>query len=245
MASLDFLIGALAVLVSTSLGAAAILAFKQVDRVTHSTMLAFSAGVMGFTTVEMFGQAHNASGDLTVAAGFAAGLFFILAMDKLLPHIHLLVRKKHLELSYKKAALLAGSISIHNIPEGLAIASAFAGSNSLGWLVTASMALQDIPEGFLVSAPLAAYGVGMAKSLKLGILSGVVEFAAAVAGYFFLSAFAGIVPFALAFSSGAMAYVIFVELLPDAWKEGERRTTLAAFATGASLAFGLASLLGF
>ncbi len=240
-----FLPAALLVLAATSLGAFGILAFRKIGRVGHAVMLSFSAGVMGFSVLELLANSHSSAGDATAVLGFLSGLVFLVAIDRALPHIHLLMGRKKLELSSKKAALLAGSISLHNIPEGIAVASAFAGSPALGWLVASAIALQDIPEGFLVSAPLACFGVGFGTCIGFGVLSGVVEFVAAVLGFFFLTAVTSAVPAALAFSGGAMTYVIFVELLPDAWKEGEARVALLSFAFGAAFAAGVSVMFGF
>jgi len=245
MAFADVLLGAFAAMLATSIGACGVLFFKKIDQRAFSVLLAFSAGIMAFSTVEMIIQAHKTAGDFTVAAGTLAGLLALLIVEKTLPHVHMLLRKKIITTAKKKAALIAGTISIHNIPEGFAIASAFSGSTPLGWMVTASIALQDAPEGFLVSAPLAGYGLDLKRSLKFGILSGLVEFISAVVGFLFLSAVASMVPLALAFSAGAMAYVIVAELLPDAFNEGFRRTAAIAFFSGAAIAFGLATQFGF
>ncbi|MFH0923048.1 MAG: ZIP family metal transporter [Candidatus Micrarchaeota archaeon] len=245
MAFTDVFLGAFIAMMATSIGACGVFFFRKIDKNAFSILLAFSAGVMAFSTVEMIVQAHKTAGDFTVAAGALLGLFALLVVEKTLPHVHMLLRKKTITVAKKKAALIAGTISIHNIPEGFAIASAFAGSLPLGWMVTASMALQDAPEGFLVSAPLAGYGVDLKRSLKFGILSGVVEFVSAVIGFLFLSAVASIIPFALAFSAGAMAFVILAELLPDAFLKGHRRASAVAFILGVAIAFGLATLFGF
>ncbi|MFH0836394.1 MAG: ZIP family metal transporter [Candidatus Micrarchaeota archaeon] len=236
-------LGASAAMLATSLGAAAILLFKSINKRTFSALLAFSAGVMAYSIFEMIGEARLA-GDSVVIAGALTGVAVLFACEKIVPHVHLLLKKTNITQAKKKAALLAGTISLHNIPEGLAIASAFAGSTPLGWIVTASIALQDAPEGFLVSAPLAGYGVNTNRAFSLGILSGVIEFAAAIAGFFLLSSIIWAIPFALSFSAGAMAFVILAELLPDAINGGFKRVAAVSFVLGTATAFGLASLLG-
>ncbi|MFH0927062.1 MAG: ZIP family metal transporter, partial [Candidatus Micrarchaeota archaeon] len=142
-----------------------------------------------------------------------------------------------------KAALLAGAISLHNIPEGLAVGFAFASSSALGWLVAASIAIQDIPEGLLVSAPLACFGMRNKSALGYGILSGVVEGIAAILGFLFLSSLILLVPAALAFSAGVMAYVVLVELLPDSFKRGLERVGAIGLIGGFGIAFLLARML--
>jgi ZIP family zinc transporter len=154
------------------------------------------------------------------------------------------LRKSELSHTKRKAALVAGIITLHNVPEGFAIASAFAGSTQLGWLVAASMALQDIPEGLLVAAPLAVYGVGRERSFKYAFFSGVAEAGAAVIAFSALSLATALVPAALAFSSGAMGYLVLAELVPDAFKRKPHAAT-AVFIAGAAAAFAIATLLGF
>jgi len=239
---MDILLGALAVLVATSAGAFAVLFIGCVDERRNAAMLAFAAGVMGYSAFEMLAQSHESAGDLVVIAGLAFGMLALAVSEKLLPHIHLHITKEELKHSKKKALMIGGAIALHNVPEGLAIATAFAASNPLGWFVTTTIAIQDIPEGALISTPLACYGMGKKKAVFFGVLSGLAEAAAAVAGFALLSIFVSIVPIALAFSAGAMAYVVLVELLPDAFRKGMERTGALAFAAGAAAAFGLASL---
>jgi len=240
---LDIFLGAIVVFLATAAGAAVAFFFGCVDKTKYSAMLSFSAGAMAFSAIEMLSQAHGMAGDAVVAVGFLLGFLALMGAEKLLPHVHMHLRKKELGKSKTKAALIAGTIALHNVPEGFAIATAFAASNPLGWFVTTSIALQDIPEGALVSTPLACYGIGVKKSVFFGMLSGFIEGVAAIFGYLFLSSFAALVPPALAFSAGAMVYVIFVEILPDALEGGMERVVALSFAAGAAITFGLASLL--
>lgn len=241
----ELFIAASAAAIATSIGALIAIPIHKIGRGWHSAMLAFSAGLMAFSAMEMFGQSHSAAGDVGAIAGFLSGIMLLFIAEKLLPHAHLWIRKKELIPEKRKAALLFGTITIHNVPEGFAIASAFAGATPLGWLVTAAIAIQDVPEGFLVSSPMACYGSAPSKCIKYGVLSGVVEFAAAILGFVFLSYITILIPPALAFASGAMAYVVFVELLPDAFRRGLERTAALSFLVGAGLGFGLATLLAF
>lgn len=236
------LLGAGLAFAATSLGAAGVLAFKKIKPKHYAAILSFCAGVMAFSALEMLAQSHAQAGDIATFGALIAGMAVFLVLEKLLPHAHMLVRKKELQPSKKKLALVAGTVTLHNIPEGFAIASAFASSSPLGWLVSVSIAIQDFPEGLVVSAPLAAYGVGTNRSFLLGVFSGFVEFMAAIAGFVFLSAIAALTPFALAFSAGAMFYVTIFELLPDAFKGESRVEAMASFIFGIALAFGMAML---
>ncbi len=177
-----------------------------------------------------------------MSSGLALGILALAVSEKLLPHIHQHITKEELAHSKRKAVMIGGAIALHNVPEGLAIATAFAASNPLGWFVTTTIAIQDIPEGTLISAPLAAYGMKRSTAVLYGVFSGAAEALAAIIGFAFLSMFGGIVPIALAFSAGAMAYVVLVELLPDAFAKGMERTGAIAFAAGAATAFGLSAL---
>ncbi len=245
MAFIELLIAAVIAALATSLGAFGVVPFKKISGKMYTVLLSFSAGLMAFTSIEMFNQARDMGGDLTALAGIVIGLAAIIIAERMLPHVHLWVRRKKITPEKKKAALVVGTVTLHNVPEGLAIAAAFASSSPLGWLVTAAISLQDVPEGFLISAPLACYGMEGKRCIKYGILSGVVEFAAAVIGFLLLSFIISAIPIALAFSAGAMLFVVFVELLPDAFRRGMEYAAAVSFIAGAMLAFGLAVLLGF
>ncbi|MFH1779577.1 MAG: ZIP family metal transporter [Candidatus Micrarchaeota archaeon] len=244
MELISLVLGAFTAMLATALGAAGVFFFKCLNKRNVSILLSFSAGVMLFSSIEMLLQARNSS-DLTAIMGFLAGVIVLLVFECLIPHVHMLLKKENISSAKKKAVLLVGSISLHNIPEGFAIASAFIYSTPLGWLVAASIALQDIPEGFLVSGPLACYGVKSKRSFIFGVLSGVIEFASAIVGFLFLSFVVTVVPFALAFSAGAMAFVVFVELLPDAMAGEFKKIALFSLVFGLITAFSLASLFGF
>ncbi len=239
---MDVVLGALVVLLATSAGAVAVLFLGCMEERRNAAMLAFASGVMGYSAMEMLGESHATGGDVVMVAGLGLGIAALMVSEKLLPHIHLHITKEEIQHSKKKAIMIGGAIALHNVPEGLAIATAFAASNPLGWFVTTTIAIQDIPEGALISAPLACFGMKRSTAVWYGVLSGVAEAAAAVAGFAFLSVFTSIVPMALSFSAGAMIFVVLVELLPDAFAKGMERTGAIAFAAGAAGAFGLASL---
>lgn len=240
---MDIFIAAFAVLVATSAGAALILFFGCMDGKRNAAMLAFAAGAMAFSSIEMLSESHKATDEMTMLAGLGLGILALMLSEKTLPHIHHHMTKRELEQSGKKIVLVGGAIAIHNIPEGLAIATAFASSGPLGWFVTATLALQDIPEGMLIAAPLACYGMKKGKAVFFGMLSGAAEAAAAVLGFHFIMGIAPLVPLALAFSAGAMGYVVMVELLPDAFSRGNERLAAICFIAGAALSFGIAAVL--
>ena len=243
MSFFDLFLGALLAFFATSAGAALVLPIKDMKGSLFALLSAFSGGVMAFSALEMLSQSHAVSGDMVAIAGLALGLCAFFIIEKLLPHAHAFMKRAPLEQKKKKAALLAGTITLHNIPEGFAIASAFAASPSLGWLVAGTMAIQDFPEGLIVSAPLAAYGMGKHHSFFWGAFSGFVEFLAAIVGFLFLSQVISATPFALAFSAGAMIFVTFSELLPDSLRACGNARALASFAAGILLAYGISALV--
>ncbi|MEM4272086.1 MAG: ZIP family metal transporter [Candidatus Bilamarchaeaceae archaeon] len=245
MGSTEVFAGAFIAMLATSLGAALVLFIKKIDCHLYSFMLAFAAGIMFFSAWEMANESLLSTVPEIVGLGVAVGIAFIALLERFIPHLHMIIRKKEITTSKKKATLLVGTITLHNVPEGLAIASAFAASGPLGWLVAGAIALQDIPEGFMISAPLSCYGMKSSRAVEMGVFSGLAEFAAAVIGFFFLSTFAFLIPFGLSFSAGAMLYLVFVELMPDAMGNKNERNAIASFIAGAGIAFGLATLLGF
>ncbi|MFH0961819.1 MAG: ZIP family metal transporter [archaeon] len=242
---LQAFLGGLLVLLATSLGAVIGTFARRVKKCDCYILLSFAAGVMAFSVYEMSLESLKKSGAFASFVGSAVGFLIFFLIERLLPHTHLLRNGSEKGRKKTKTFLLLGAIAIHNIPEGLAVGSAFAGSAVFGWFVSSSIAIQDIPEGLLITAPLIIYGLSTRKSLFYGILSGVSETAAAIVGFIFLSRVSALVPFALAFSSGAMTYVILVELLPDALsEEGKKGRTVFSFILGIFLTWLLASLLG-
>ncbi|MDD4872130.1 MAG: ZIP family metal transporter [Kiritimatiellae bacterium] len=245
MDTVGLILGASLAMLATSVGAAGVLAFKKVNDHLYSRIIAFSAGMMAFSAFEMIMESHAAVGHRMAVAGVLIGIITFAVLDKLLPHTHQLLLGSEMPDTKRKAALLVGTITIHNIPEGFAIASAFADSSALGWLVAISIALQDIPEGMIVSAPVACYGATRKRAFLWGAFSGLVEFIGAIVGFLFLKFATTTTPFALGFSGGAMFCVILLELLPDALQTENRHGAVAMFIVGLILAYSLSILIGF
>ncbi|MFH0937696.1 MAG: ZIP family metal transporter [Planctomycetota bacterium] len=239
------LLAALAAGGGTTLGASVVFLFHRVNARLYSLILSFCAGIMMFAVIEMFTQSHGLAGHRVAFMGLLAGLAVFMVLDWILPHAHMVLSGVELSSGRHKAALLISAMTLHNIPEGFAIAAAFATSSDLGWLVTMSIALQDIPEGLVISAPIASSGSTVRTSFYWGLFSGLVESVAAIVGFLFLRAVMSITPWALAFAAGTMTYVACFELLPDALKPEHRRAGLLAFVIGFGLAYGLSVLLGF
>lgn len=240
----QLVLGAAAALLATTLGAAGVLVFRKPGSRTYPVIMAFCAGVMAFSAFEMVDESHALTGHDLALTSLIAGMAVFLVLDKLLPHAHMILCGSRMPDARRKVTLLVGTITLHNIPEGLAIASAFATSPSLGWLVAGSIALQDVPEGLVVAAPVACYGVATRRSFLWGAFSGIVEFAAAVAGFLLLQAVSSVTPMALGFSGGAMTYVILSELLPDSMQSENKWLSAAFILAGFAFAYGFGALIG-
>jgi len=222
----------------TAMGAALVFFFKSINRNLLNGMLGFAAGVMIAASywsllapaIEMAEAESTLPAWIPAAAGFLAGGAFIWIVDQLLPHLHLGYPTKEAEgphTTWRRSILLVLAITIHNIPEGLAVGVAF-GALSAG-LPSATLAgavalavgigIQNLPEGTAVSVPLRREGISRFKSFWYGQVSGLVEPAAGVIGAAAVVLMRPILPYALAFAAGAMIYVVVEELIPEAQLE--------------------------
>lgn len=234
----------------TALGAAVVFMTKNVGQKTLDSMLGFAAGVMIAASVwsliipaiEMT-EAMGGIGWIPAATGFLIGGLFLRVCDAYLPHLHIGLPRSDAEgvdTSWRRSTLLVLAITLHNIPEGLAIGVLFgAAATGIDPTGTATIAgaivlaigigIQNLPEGTAVSVPLRREGVGTGKSFFYGQLSGAVEPAFAVLGALAVIFVQPILPFALAFAAGAMIYVVVEELVPESQHHGN--TDLATLAT--------------
>lgn len=237
----------------TALGAGMVFFFKSIERRVLDLMLGFAAGVMIAASfwsllapsIEM-SAASGRSPWLIPAIGFLSGGVFLKVVDRILPHLHLNEPIEHAEgpkTSLQRSVLLVLAITLHNIPEGLAVGVAFgaaaAGIPSANLAGAAALAigigLQNFPEGAAVSIPLRREGFSRTKSFLYGQASGFVEPVAGVLGAAAVLLMQPILPFALAFAAGAMIYVVVEELIPESQTSGN-----SDFATmGAMVGFAL------
>ncbi len=216
----------------TALGAAGVFLSKELNRKWLDAMMGFAAGVMiAASYFSLLAPAINMSGNLGVpvwlpaVVGFLAGGGFLLSVDKILPHLHPgEIQPEGVKSSWQRSVLLVVAITLHNIPEGLAVGVAFgaAGAGIDGSTLSSAIALalgigiQNFPEGMAVSMPLRGENISRKKAFMLGQLSGLVEPIAAVIGAWAVLAIRGLLPYALAFAAGAMIYVVAEELIPEA-----------------------------
>lgn len=164
-------------------------------------------------------------GWIPAAGGFVLGGLFILMLDKILPHLHIESEKPEgLQSSWKRTTLLVLAVTLHNIPEGLAVGLTFGlaaqGNSSVTMAGAIALAigigLQNFPEGAAISLPLRQEGLSCMRSFLYGAASGIVEPIAGVAGVLLVGSIVGIMPWLLAMAAGAMIYVVVEELIPEA-----------------------------
>lgn len=216
----------------TALGALCVFAVRRPgSRAAMQLSLGFAAGVMIAAAVsgllepamEMTGSWHQA------AAGFVIGAAFLLLLDRTMPHLHWLAKRPEgAAVPLPRSALLFLAVTIHNVPEGMALGTAAAAAaqgtgTDAGSLAALALGIgiQNVPEGAAVALPFLAEGAGRRKAAALGVLSGLVEPAAAVVMALFASAAASALPLLLSFAAGAMMYVVFEELIPRTHSDDE------------------------
>jgi len=217
----------------TALGASLVFVFKDLNRKVLDGMLGFTGGVMVAASfwsllapaIEM-SPGEGFARAVPAGVGFALGAGFLFALDKVLPHLHInfpLDRAEGVQTKLNKTLLLVLAITLHNIPEGLAVGVLFGGvaagipEASIGGAVALAIGigLQNFPEGMAVSFPLRRLGLSRKKSFWYGQLSAIVEPIAGVAGALAVMQLQPILPYALAFAAGAMIYVVVEEVIPE------------------------------
>lgn len=221
----------------TAAGAALVFFSKSVNQKLMDSMLGFAAGVMiaasfwsllspGIEMAEQLGHTPW----LTAVIGFMGGGIFMRLTDKFLPHLHPSLdidQSEGVKTSWQRSTLLVLAITIHNIPEGLAVGVAFGAvaadlpSATIGGAVALAIGIgiQNFPEGTAVSMPLRREGMSRGKSFLMGQASGIVEPIAGVLGALFVLKMQDILPYALCFAAGAMIFVVVEELIPEAQKK--------------------------
>jgi len=220
----------------TALGAAMVFFFGTIRQKVLDGMLGFAAGVMVAASfwsllapaIEM-AEGGPLPSWIPATGGFLVGAFFLRIVDALLPHLHMFSdQQEGLPSNWRRTILLVMAITLHNIPEGLAVGVAFGAvahdlpSASLAGAMALALGIgiQNFPEGAAVSIPLRREGLSRAKSFWWGQLSGMVEPIAGVLGAFAVIFAAPLLPWALAFAAGAMIYVVVEELVPEAHRNG-------------------------
>lgn len=217
----------------TALGSAMVFFFKSINKLVLNVMLGFAAGVMIAASfwsllapaIDMAEESGTA-GWIPAVVGFLAGGAFLFIVDKILPHVHMdlaIDKAEGIKTPWQRSILLVLAITLHNIPEGLAVGVAFgalafnpdpavlAGAVALA----IGIGLQNFPEGAAVSIPLRREGFSRFKAFNYGQLSGIVEPVAGVLGAYLIVTVQPLLPYALAFAAGAMIFVVVEELIPE------------------------------
>ena len=216
----------------TSLGAAMVfLMKKEIAPQVEKALLGFAAGVMIaasiwsllMPSIEMAGQQGEIAW-LPAAVGFSLGIAFLLLLDVLIPHLHLDSEKPEgIPASLSKTTMLLFAVTLHNIPEGMAVGVAFAGAVTSGSGITMAgalalslgIAIQNFPEGAIISMPLKSEGMSKPKAFVMGVLSGVVEPIGGAVTVLLAAQVVPLLPYLLSFAAGAMLYVVIEELIPE------------------------------
>lgn len=244
----------------TALGAGLVFFFKSINKTVLNGMLGFAAGVMIAASFwSLLAPAIELAEELdqvayiTATLGFLGGGAFLYGVDKVLPHLHMGLETPQAEgvkTHWQRSVLLVLAITLHNIPEGLAVGVAFGavaagtGSATLAGAVALAIGigLQNFPEGAAVSIPLRREGFSRFKAFVYGQASGLVEPIAGVLGAYAVIRLQPILPYALAFAAGAMMYVVVEELIPEAQREeGGSKTDIATI--GAMVGFAVMMVL--
>lgn len=234
----------------TAMGAALVFFVKTLRRKLLDGMLGFTGGVMIAASywsllapsIEI-AEHQGLPPWLPAAVGFIAGAFFLFSLDKIIPHLHINFRpseKEGIKTDWNRTILLVSAITLHNIPEGLAVGVAF-GAVAAGLphadigaaiALAIGIGLQNFPEGIAVAMPLRRQGVGRLKSFWYGQLSAIVEPVAGVIGAATVLYVEPILPYALSFAAGAMIYVVIEEVIPESQRDKYTDISTIGFVIG-------------
>lgn len=234
---MSIVIGLLIPFLGTALGAACVFFVKnEIKPLVQKSLLGFASGVMVAAAVwSLLIPAIDMSEEMgkfafvPATAGFALGIAFLLGMDRLIPHLHLNADKPEgPETKLKKTTMLVLAVTLHNIPEGMAVGVVFAGlltgeshiTMTGAFALAIGIAIQNFPEGAIISLPLKSEGGNRKKSFFYGMASGIVEPIGAGLTILLTGLVVPFLPYLLSFAAGAMIYVVVEELLPEA-SEGE------------------------
>ena len=235
----------------TVLGAAMVFFLRgAMSTLVRKLLLGFASGVMVAASIwslilPSMEMSVNAGGSkwIPAAVGFVTGVLFLLLLDTLIPHLHIganqpegLPQRKQ----WQRTTMLSVAVTLHNIPEGMAvgviIASAMAEGSAIpmsaAWALAIGIALQNFPEGAVLSMPLYSEGLKKAKAFAIGALSGVVEPVASILTILLIAHITPALPYLLAFAAGAMMYVVVEELIPEAQAEPHSNIPTLGFTAG-------------
>lgn len=244
----------------TAAGASLVFFFKTMNRAVLDGMLGFTGGVMVAASywsllapaIEM-SEGEGFVKVIPAASGFLMGALFLFALDKTLPHLHINFKETEgIKSPWQRTTLLVLAITLHNIPEGLAVGVLFGGvaagipEASIAGAVTLAIGIgiQNFPEGIAVSMPLRRMGMSRRKSFMYGQSSAIVEPIAGVLGAVAVTFFTPILPYALAFAAGAMIFVVVEEVIPETQQDKNTDIATLGFIGGFIVMMSLDVALG-
>ena len=244
----------------TAAGASLVFFFKTMNRAVLDGMLGFTGGVMVAASywsllapaIEM-SAGEGFTKVIPAASGFLMGALFLFALDKTLPHLHINFKETEgIKSPWQRTTLLVLAITLHNIPEGLAVGVLFGGvaagipEASIAGAVTLAIGIgiQNFPEGIAVSMPLRRMGMSRRKSFMYGQSSAIVEPIAGVLGALAVTFFTPILPYALAFAAGAMIFVVVEEVIPETQQDKNTDIATLGFIAGFIVMMSLDVALG-
>lgn len=248
----SILLGILLPFAGTTLGAACVFFMRnKMGEKLQKTLAGFAGGVMVAASVwSLLIPAMEMSDSLGKLAfipavtGFVLGILFLLGLDSLIPHLHVNEEKPEgIKSSLKKTTMLVLAVTLHNIPEGMAVGVVFAGVKSLDGSITLmnaialsiGIAIQNFPEGAIISMPLHVNGTGKGMAFMYGTLSGAVEPIGAMVTLWLSTYLVPIMPYLLSFAAGAMMYVVVEELIPETSQGKHTNWGTIGFAIGFSI----------
>ena len=236
------LLTALGVGGATLIGAIIGFIFKNVSHKFSDVVLSFAAGIMlAAAILGLIIPSLEYGGKLGIfitIGGIFAGAVSLNLIDRLVPHLHGFVGDggEHDNSAVNKILLFVMAIAIHNLPEGIAAGVGFGSGNINDALIIAGgIALQNIPEGMVIIAPMLSLGIKKSKAFIIALITGLVEVAGTLIGYFAVSFSSAVLPFALAFAGGTMLYVISDEMIPETHAHGMERGATYALLVGFSV----------
>ena len=229
---MDLVIGLAIPFLGTTLGAAMVFLMKnKINNKIEKLLLGFASGVMIAASIwsllipaiEM-SESQGKTAWVPAAIGFLLGITFLLVLDSVIPHLHLKSDKPEgIKSKLKKTTMMVFAVTLHNIPEGMAVGVTFAGALTQNAGITMAgafalaigIAIQNFPEGAIISMPLKSEGMSKSKAFLYGTLSGIVEPIGAIITILLTNTVVPMLPYLLAFAAGAMIYVVVEELIPE------------------------------
>ncbi|MBE5910225.1 ZIP family metal transporter [Pseudobutyrivibrio sp.] len=254
--NINIIIGILVPFVGTALGAGTVFFMKKEFGVNvQKALTGFASGVMVAASIWSLiipameqSEGLGKLSFLPSAVGFWIGILFLLLLDSLIPHLHMYTDKAEgLHAKLKRTTMMVLAVTLHNIPEGMAVGVVFAGLISDNTSITAGgalalaigIAIQNFPEGAIISMPLCSEGNSKGKAFGYGVLSGAVEPIGALLTIFAAGFFVPAMPYLLSFAAGAMMYVVVEELIPEMSSGEHSNIGVVLFAVGFTLMMAL------